>query len=177
MRLHVSFRGKMTRRNRRPPQKPKYTSNAASVQSATQVAPSVTPAGMAPLPNQTAGIAAQVSIWQGQFPPPEAVRVYDEVHPGAWHRIIAMAEKQQDAVIQASAQAMDYQQKDTRRGQVLGALVTLACIAGAVYCAIIGQPWVAGGLVAVPVMAVPIALINGRRQEPAKPDRTQATDK
>jgi len=156
----------MTRRNKRPSNKPRYAAQTTSADSAGNVTPAVTPVGTAPLPNGTkVGIAAQVSFWQGQFPPPEAVRTYDEVHPGAWDRIIRMAEKQQDAVISASDKAMDYQQKDTRRGQILGAFVTLACIGGAIYCAIIGQPWVAGGLVAVPVMAVPIALIQGRKQE------------
>jgi hypothetical protein len=52
-------------------------------------------------------------------------------------------------------------------GMVLGAIVTLSAIAGAVYCASINQPWVAGVLLSVSVMAVAKALIDSAKKPQA----------
>ena len=35
----------------------------------------------------------EVQVWQGQFPPPDAVEKYEAVLPGAFDRIVAMAER------------------------------------------------------------------------------------
>lgn len=102
----------------------------------------------------------QVQVWQGQFPPPEAIERYVALQPDAFDRIIRMAEKGQDATIAASSQAMMLQATDTRRGQVLGFLVTAVAIAGAVALGIYGHAVVAGILVSVPVLSVANALID-----------------
>jgi len=102
----------------------------------------------------------QFQVWQGQFPPPAAVREYEDVCPGAFDRLITMAENQQRLAAEAGQDARDKQGHDIRRGQVLGASVTLASIFGALFCAYIQQPWVATALVAVPVMSVAKAFLD-----------------
>lgn len=134
-------------------------SNSQEVQPQT-VDPSLMPG--ASLNSQT---ITQFQYWQGQFPPPAAVREYEAICPGAFDRIIGMAENQQRLAAEAGADARTKQANDTRRGQILGALVTFGAICGSLYCAQIGQPWVAGALVAVPIMSVAKAFIDGRINE------------
>ena len=111
----------------------------------------------------------QVQVWQGQFPPPDAVERYEVALPGSFDRIIRMAERQLDASVEGASEARHYLREDSRRGHWLGWSVTVAALAGAVTCAFIGQPWVAGALVAVPVMGVAKALIDSSQNKPAAP--------
>jgi uncharacterized membrane protein len=102
----------------------------------------------------------QVQVWQGQFPPPEAIERYVAVQPDAFDRIIRMAERGQEATIQQSKVAMAFQAADVRRGHVLGTAITFTAILGAVGAAYLGQVMVALALVGVPVISVAKALID-----------------
>jgi uncharacterized membrane protein len=119
--------------------------------------------GAAPL-----GIAAlvqQIQMWQGPYPPPDAVRQYEEILPGAFDRMIAMAEQAQAAQIEANNHAQNYLRDDTKRGHWLGFAATCTAMIGAVVCAWIGQSWVAALFLGVPVMAVAKALVDGARAQ------------
>ena len=106
----------------------------------------------------------QIQSWQGQFPPPDAIERYEAVSAGTFDRLITMAERQQRAMIEATAEARRFQRGDNQRGQCLGALVTVLAIIGAGVCAWLGEPWVAGALVGVPVLAVAKALVDSARR-------------
>jgi uncharacterized membrane protein len=109
-----------------------------------------------------------VQVWQGQFPPPEAVEKYEGVLPGSFDRMIKMAENLQAAQIEETRRAQEYTRDDSRRGHWLAfAAVALATV-GAVVTATIGQPWVAAALVGIPVMGVAKALVDSvKRPSPA----------
>ena len=113
---------------------------------------------------------AQVQLWQGQFPPPDAVEKYEKVLPGSFDRMIAMAERLQAAQIEETRRAQDYTRNDLRRGHWLGFSATLLAIVGASACTLVGAImhengplWVAGLLVGVPVMAVAKSLVESAR--------------
>ena len=110
----------------------------------------------------------QVQLWQGQFPPPEAVEHYEKLLPGVFHRIVTMAEQQSSASIQGTAEARTLLRSDMARGQWLGWSVAVLAIVGAVLLGITNHPTVAAVLVAVPVMSVAIALVNGAMSKPGK---------
>ena len=107
----------------------------------------------------------QVQVWQGQFPPPEAIERYEKTLPGTFNRMVTMAEQLQAAQIEDSRRAMELARKDTKRGHYLGFFVAIAAIASALGCVALGQPWVAALLVSVPVMAVAQALVASSRSE------------
>ncbi len=116
---------------------------------------------------------SQVQMWQGQFPPPEAVKEYEAVLPGSFDRMIRMAERLQDSQIDETKRAQDYTAVDTKRGHWLGFSATVAAVFGAVIIAIVaamtkepGAYAVAALLVAVPVMAVAKALIESVKIQP-----------
>ena len=98
--------------------------------------------------------SVQLEVWQGQFPPPDTVEAYNRASPGAFDRMITMAETQQAAQIDLNRMGSEAARKDARRGHYLGAAVTMSAIAGAVACAWLGQPVVAGILCSVPVLSV-----------------------
>ncbi len=104
---------------------------------------------------------AQLHVWEGQFPPPEAIERYERVLPGAFDRIIAMAEASQRAQSADTKRADDYAQADARRGQWLGAATTWLAMGSAVGCIVLhGNSWVAVAFLSVPVMAVAKSLIE-----------------
>lgn len=107
--------------------------------------------------------ALQLQVWQGQFPPPDAVEAYNRASPQAFDRMITMAEKLQDAQIELNSKGADAARADTRRGHYLGSTVTLSALAGAVACAWLNQPWVAAILCGVPVLSVANILVANAR--------------
>lgn len=128
---------------------------------ATPVTVTLPPGVQLPFPGFPAAVQMQqVQVWQGQFPPPEAMERYVALQPDAFDRIIRMAERAQDATIDTSRRAMDLQSRDIRRGQWLGTLVTLSAVGGAIFAASIGATAVAIALVGIPVMSVGKALID-----------------
>jgi uncharacterized membrane protein len=102
----------------------------------------------------------QTQVWQGHLPPPEAIERYEALLPGAFDRLLKMAEKQQDGQIRNIEQAQLFTRDDTRWGQVLGAVISAFAMAGAVWCVHEKQPYVAALFLGVPVLAVAKALIE-----------------
>jgi uncharacterized membrane protein len=111
----------------------------------------------------------QIQVWQGPYPPPEALREYEKIQPGAFNRMLTMAEQAQTAQINSIQRAQENQRRDSRRGQWLGAGISVIAMGLAVYCAMNGQSVVGGLLLSVPVMAVGKALIEGVRGPRAQP--------
>src|SRR5579883_353191 len=109
------------------------------------------------------GIVQQSHSWQGPYPPPDAVERYDAVLPGAFNRMITMAENLQSAQIAQSDQALRDNTEAMKRGQLLGAGTTVLAMVGAIVCVVLGAYWVAGAFLSVPVMAVGKALIDSAR--------------
>jgi uncharacterized membrane protein len=97
------------------------------------------------------------------YPPPDAVERYEALLPGAFDRIIAMAEQLQAAQIEQSRRALDHQNENSRRGHWLGFATTVLAVAGAGFCAWIGRNWVAAAFLSVPAMAVAKALVDAAK--------------
>jgi cadmium resistance protein CadD (predicted permease) len=71
-----------------------------------------------------------------------------------------MAEQLQAAQIKQTDTAAQFAQNDTRRGHWLGFVVAIAALIAAIVSLLLGNPWVAGLCLSVPVMAVAKALID-----------------
>jgi uncharacterized membrane protein len=122
------------------------------------------------------GLQQAVQIWQSPYPPPDAVERYEKICPGAFDRILAMAERLQAAQIEQGRTVAQFTQNDTKRGQWLGFLVAIGSLLGVVASLALGSPWVAVAFLSVPVMAVAKALIDSAKASPApEPPATQPT--
>jgi hypothetical protein len=116
--------------------------------------------GATALPGGIVMHQASMNLWQGQFPPPEAIERFEAVLPGSFDRIIKMTEDRLAAEIKSSQGGLAAQVADVRRGHYLGAVVTGGAMVAAVICALIQQPVVAVAFLAVPVMSVANSLIE-----------------
>jgi len=106
---------------------------------------------------------AQLQVWQGQYPPPDAIERYEKVLPGSFNRMIAMAEQLQSAQITESGRVVQYTAAAAKRGHYLGAgtmVVAMACALAALH---LGNGWVAGAFLTLPVMGVAKSLVDSAR--------------
>ena len=106
---------------------------------------------------------AVMQSWQGPYPPPEAIERYEKSLPGTFDRILSMAERMEAAQIAQSADALRNQANDIRRAHYLGAGLGASAIAGAILMGFTGQPWLATAFLAVPVMGLARAFVEGWR--------------
>ena len=113
------------------------------------------------IPVVGARATAVMQSWQGPYPPPEAIERYEKSLPGTFDRILSMAERMEAAQIAQSANALSSQANDIRRAHYLGAGLGALAIAGAIVMGFAGQPWLAAAFLAVPVMGLARAFVDG----------------
>ena len=126
----------------------------------------LSPPGMLPVMAQQTQQTLQ--IWQGQFPPPDAVERYERVLPGAFNRILSIVECTANARIMENKRAQDFARIDMRRGHWLGFATAIIGMGCALVAAALHYPWVAGALVGIPVMSIGIALVQSAKGPSAK---------
>lgn len=108
--------------------------------------------------------AASVSSqWAGPLPPPEALARFDQVIPHGAERIFKMAEAEQAHRIACEKEALAATVAEAKRGQWLGAIISVASLAGALLSVWFGAHWsVSVALVGVPIMALAKAIVDSR---------------
>lgn len=138
---------------------------------------------------QPVTVTAQIQKYAGAIPHPDILERFDEVIPGTAAKIIKWAEDEQQhrRAMESQAQAAnidaqarqvaiaEYQMRGVFRsdmvGQVFGLIVCVACIAGAIWLAVMGQASVAIALSVIPTGAVIYAfrgnLFSRKPKEPA----------
>lgn len=105
----------------------------------------------------------QISSHEGPLPPPDTLRAFDDIVPGAAERIIAMAERQSAHRISMESQALGARIGEGKRGQVCAFLISLLGLGGFIYLAATGHHW--SGLAALVVSAGTVtAAFLGARQ-------------
>jgi uncharacterized membrane protein len=99
----------------------------------------------------------------GPFPPPAAIKEYELILPGTFDRIFKMAEKAQIDQVDTVRFAQQAQRQDTARVHWMALIISLAAVAGAVFCAWLHETVVATACLGVPVFAVAKAFIDSLR--------------
>jgi hypothetical protein len=110
---------------------------------------------------------AQMQMWQGPYPPPDAVERYEKLLPGSFHRILTMAENMQAAQIKQSGDAQTYTQRDSRRATWLGWSIGAMAVAGAITCAYLQYPILAAAFLALPLLGLGKVIIESTKQQSA----------
>lgn len=130
----------------------------------------------------------RISSHSGPLPSPETLAAYERLHPGSTERIFQMAEKEQAnrlglESMQLSADiehrnAVLAVQKAAHRGsfisdymgQVMGFIVAMTCVLGAIYAGVImDRPWMAAILLSVPAVGI-VNAVRGMKAKD-KPDK------
>ena len=105
-----------------------------------------------------------VTAWQGALPPPDALAAYEAIVKGAAERILKMAEDESRDRRKVLDESMRSEGQRIARGQYIGALVALAFLAGAVFCAWKGQTAIGVAIVGATIVGIVNALANPRRK-------------
>ena len=93
-------------------------------------------------------IVRQQMSFSGPLPPPEVLKKFDEVVPGAAERIIKMAERQFTHRTELERKVIDSDIARSKWGQVLGFVIAIAGLIVAVLVSIYGNA-LAGGIIGV----------------------------
>lgn len=111
----------------------------------------------------------------GPLPAPDDFAFYNSVLPGAAERLMRMAELEQqnrhEDMRQHAKNMIKYVHGNIwndRLGMIFGFCVAGLCLAAAVYCAVINQPWLGAACVAGTFIS-PLATIFARKKPP-EPD-------
>ena len=101
--------------------------------------------------NNDSKVALHAEMYGGPIPQAQELAKYEEVRPGAADRLITMAEKDQNAVIEWNRSALEGSKDSTKRGQWMGFFITIVAIITAAYI----------GLRGATEVGIAIALITG----------------
>lgn len=100
------------------------------------------------------------------LPRPEDFAKFGEVVPTAPERLLRMAELEQQHRMALEVMILPENMRAARRGQQLGAAISIAALGLASVTALMGAPWqVSIALVGVPVLSVARSLVTAFRAE------------
>lgn len=113
---------------------------------------------------------------QAPLPPPQVLRGYDEVVPGAGERILAMAERAQSDAHSARQFGLEHAVRYLRRGQFFGFLASLVAFFVVGFAAYHGREVVASIVGGSTIVGLVIAFVatgrNGPSDAPGAADPT-----
>ena len=90
--------------------------------------------------------------FSGQLPPPDILRQFDEVVPGAAERIIKMAEDQSTHRRELEKKVIDSDITRSKWGQILGFIIAISGLVVSAIVAVYGSA-LAGGIIGVGTLA------------------------
>ena len=115
-------------------------------------------------------------IFIGPLPRPDMFREYHEIDPKFSHKIVEMAEKEQDHRHAQERKLADADVKGYFRGQNWAGFITLALIGAMVYLFSNDRTWQAAGMGAAGFSAVIVAFLKNRFVEKPKPPTAKSGD-
>ncbi len=124
----------------------------------------------------TGSVVSVKSSWQGPYPSPEAVERFEAILPGAFDRILRMAEENQRSENLLNQRAQTYLRDDIRRSHYFGAAVSTLAVCCSTACALTDHPTAAVALVGIPVMAVAKGFLAPRKadtSDESEPERVK----
>jgi len=104
-----------------------------------------------------------VALTTGPIPPPEQLRAYEQIVPGAANRILTMAEQEQKVRLSI----LSAQVRQSARGQWMAFALALCFLAASIWVTLAGWPWVGGILGGTTVVGVVTIFITGQAQQRA----------
>jgi uncharacterized membrane protein len=108
-------------------------------------------------------VETTTTVHHGPIPPPDQFREYNAILPGSADRILAMAEKEQNHRHAWERSHLNWDGFINVLSLSLGGLLSLALAGGAVYCASIHEPWVAGTLTGFSAFGAVASFLQGKR--------------
>lgn len=114
---------------------------------------------------------ASSQIYEGPLPQASELIKYNEAHPDAANRIIAMAEKQQDARLADTAFMLRENAKAKKRGQYMGFVIALIVLVGGMFLLLQGRALEGFTTLVGAVATLVVIFISGKYQGSDKNER------
>lgn len=113
--------------------------------------------------NKVAVQAMHVTAWDGPVPPPAAAESYERIAPGAFNRLLSLAES--EAKTRREIEKTDHAEynRSVARGQAYAFVLTLAAFVCGTICACFGQTAAAVAFVGATVVNLAAVFIGRRR--------------
>lgn len=105
--------------------------------------------------------------FSGPIAHPVHLQMYEEIVPGAADRIIRMAEGSLSHSQQMEERALAADIEDTKAGRWFGFVALICLIGAALFCAWIGQVWLAGMFIGAGALGTIGVLVRGKNGNPA----------
>ena len=120
----------------------------------------------------SSGSVGMVSAsWKGPLPPPEVLRSFEEIVPGAAGRILDMAERQSDHRIQMEKTAIVGDSRRSYLGLAAAFILSSAIIGGGIYLIINDHDWAGVSLIGLDVVGLAAVFLYGTKSRRAERDR------
>lgn len=107
-------------------------------------------------------IVERTEAFSGPLPSPRILREYNEILPGAAERTFVMSEKEQTHRHEMDNKIVNGTQKQTTRGQWIGASLVIVLAAIAFVLGMTGHDWLAGAIFTTTIISVAIVFVLNR---------------
>jgi uncharacterized membrane protein len=125
-------------------------------------------------------VREEYASFSGPLPPPDVLRKFDEIVPGAAERIIKMAEQQFAHRTELEKKVITSDIAQSSRGQILGFIIAVVGLVVAGFISVYGNQW-AGGLIGLGTLASLVGVFmygvqvrSNERKEKAKKELDQS---
>jgi len=110
-------------------------------------------------------VQAQVSQFTSPLPDPSILAKYNEIVPGSAERIIKWTEEQSTHRQRLESAAITAQILESKRGQWIGAVISVLFLIGSVWVTLNGHNWVGAVLGGGTVVTLVTAFVGSKRQQ------------
>lgn len=108
-------------------------------------------------------ITASVRIHRGPLPPPEDLKAYEEIIPGAAREILDMAKSQHDYRQRTETGIIEHSKRQENWTQIIGAFVIFTVIGCGVLAMYMSQPLVACTIFGTTIASIAITFLTGKK--------------
>ena len=102
--------------------------------------------------------------FSGPLPPPDDLKKYNEILPGAADRIMTMAEKEQSHRHDSDRILIEGEIRTTRFGQVFGFIIALFGFGVAIFMAYLGLSWASFGVFFTTIGSIVYTFVTGKKK-------------
>ncbi|MBW1721272.1 MAG: DUF2335 domain-containing protein [Deltaproteobacteria bacterium] len=126
-----------------------------------------------PTPNTQGAQIAQISgtRFAGPIPPPDLLKGYDDIIPGAAERILRMAEEEAAYAHRMNQLTLELSAKEVKRGQVSGFGVAIAAFIVATVALFLGLEKAAMTIGGTTIVGLVTVFVTGRKYGAEKPKK------
>jgi uncharacterized membrane protein len=110
-------------------------------------------------------LIAQVTQYSGPLPPSEELERYNQVVPGLADRLVTTFEKQASHRMELEKLVITNQVKEGNRGQIIGAILAILFLFGALWITHDGYPWVGGTIGGTTVVSLATLFVLGKKAQ------------